>query len=144
MCLCPAAIAAFVLLGVYLLNFPGKMCDIEVKATKIGELIIEVEELRSRLTDLRHSAGIGYIIHVCVTFVGVTLINEVLLYVLYLSHFVHRGGLLDEMLKDGLRRYYDQNELFLPPVRTIASQTTPDTQTTPAYKSYMAGEEVEC
>ena len=131
------------------------MCDIEVKATKMGDLIVEVEELRHQLTNLRHSAGICYIIHVCVTSLGVTLINEVLLYVLYLSQnnnkkrqkesdFAHRGGLLDEMLKDGLRKYYDQNELFLPPVRTIATQTTPDTQTTPAYNRYLAGEEVEC
>jgi len=59
------------------------MCDIEVKVTEVGDLIVEVEELRHRLTNLRHSAGICYMIHVCVTSLGVTLINEVLLYVLY-------------------------------------------------------------
>ena len=60
------------------------MCDIEVKVTKVGDLIVEVEELQHRLTNLRHSTEICYMIHACVASLGVTLINEVLLYVLYL------------------------------------------------------------
>lgn len=43
------------------------------------------------------------------------------------SDFAHQGRLIDEMLNAGLRKYYNQNELFLPPVRSIASQTTPET-----------------
>ena len=51
MCLCPAAISAFLQVW-YRYSFT--MCDIEVDVVKFGDVIVEVEELKHQLENLRY------------------------------------------------------------------------------------------
>ena len=56
--LCPAAVLFFCRLGI---AFQEEMCDIdiEVKVVKFGDVIVEVENIKDQLANLRYMANIS-------------------------------------------------------------------------------------